>query len=88
MEWASFIKRKTRVFTDPRYGDLVFLSKPNGEIIHSSVYIADNVVYTKNGGHYLSPWMLMKIPEMVDAFSAMCPPDQQLKVTYYRNKYY
>lgn len=76
------------VFTDPRYGDLVFLSKPNGEIIHSSVYVADNIVYTKNGGHYLSPWMLMRIADMVDAFSAMSPPDQQLKVTYYRNKYY
>jgi hypothetical protein len=76
------------VFTDARYGDLVFLSKPNGDIIHSSVYIADNIVYTKNGGHYLSPWMLMRIPDMIDAFSAMFPPDQQLKVTYYRNKYY
>jgi hypothetical protein len=76
------------VFTDPRYGDLVFLSKPNGEIIHSSVYVADNIVYTKNGGHYLSPWMLMKIPDMLDAFAAMYPPDVQLKVTYYRNKYY
>ncbi len=76
------------VFTDPRYGDLVFLAKPNGEIIHSSVYVADNIVYTKNGGHYLSPWMLMRIPEMVDAFSAMYPADQQLKVSYYRNKYY
>jgi hypothetical protein len=76
------------VFTDPRYGDLVFLSKANGDIIHSSVYVADNIVYTKNGGHYLSPWMLMRIPDMMDAFSAMYPPDQQLKVTYYRNKYY
>jgi hypothetical protein len=76
------------VFTDPRYGDLVFLARSNGEIIHSSVFIADNIVYTKNGGHYLSPWMLMRIPDMVDAFSAMYPPTEQLKVTYYRNKYY
>jgi len=76
------------VFTDPRYGDLVFVSRGNGEIIHSSVFIADNIVYTKNGGHYLSPWMLMRIPDMMDAFSAMYPPQEQLKVTYYRNKYY
>ena len=76
------------VFTDARYGDLVFVSRGNGEIIHSSVYIADNIVYTKNGGHYLSPWMLMRIPDMVDSFSAMYPPEEQLKITYYRNKYY
>ena len=76
------------VFSDPRYGDLVFLEKPSGDIIHSSVFIADEIVYTKNGGHFLSPWMLMTIPDMVTAFSALMPEDQRLKVTYYRNKYY
>ena len=90
---AKFIRQKLDVdfypvFSDPRYGDLVFLAKASGDIIHSSVFIADNIVYTKNGGHFLSPWMLMTIPDMVDAFSAMLPADESLKVMYYRNKYY
>jgi hypothetical protein len=89
----AFVKQKLDsdyypVFTDPRYGDLVFLTKANGDIIHSSVFMADDIVYTKNGGHYLSPWMLMQIPDMVDAFSAMLPANETLKVVYYRNKYY
>ena len=88
---AKFIRQAldteySQVTGDFRYGDIVLLAKGSGEIIHSSVYIADNIVYTKNGGHFLSPWMLMTIPDMVDAFSAMLPPEESLKVMYYRNK--
>src|SRR5206468_3314198 len=32
------------MFSDPRYGDLVFLTKPNGDIVHSAVFLADDVV--------------------------------------------
>jgi hypothetical protein len=76
------------VFSDPRYGDLVFLTKPNGEIIHSAVYIADNVVYTKNGGHFSAPWLLMDISRLLDCYATFVGVDEQLKVLYYRNKYY
>ncbi len=76
------------VFSDPRYGDLVFLTKPNGEIIHSAVYIADNIVYTKNGGHFSAPWLLMEISRLLDCYATFVGPDEQLKILYYRNKYY
>ena len=76
------------VFSDPRYGDLVFLLKANGEIVHSAVYLADNVVFTKNGGHFTAPWLLMKIPDLLDAYSAFTPENEGLQVMYYRNKYY
>ncbi len=76
----------SQVTSDYRYGDVVLLTESSGEIIHSAVYIADNIVYTKNGGHFLSPWMLMAIPDMLDAFSAMLPPEESLKVVCYRNR--
>jgi hypothetical protein len=76
------------VFSDPRYGDLVFLTKPSGEIIHSAVFLADNIVYTKNGGHFSAPWMLTTLPELVETYSAFAAEDELLKVLYYRNKYY
>jgi hypothetical protein len=76
------------VFSDPRFGDLVFLTKPNGEIIHSAVYIADNVVYTKNGGHFSAPWLLMEMSRLLDCYATFVGPDEQLKPLYYRNKYY
>jgi hypothetical protein len=76
------------VFSDPRYGDVVLLAKPNGDIIHSAVYIADNVVYTKNGGHFSAPWLLMDLSRLLDCYSTFVGPDEQLKLLYYRNKYY
>ena len=90
---AAFMKQKLEsdfypVFSDPAYGDLVFLMTPAGGILHSSVFIADNIVYTKCGGQFVAPWLLMTIPEMQEAFATMAKPDEQLKIMYYRNKYY
>lgn len=76
------------VFSDPRYGDVVLLAKPNGDIVHSAVYIADNVVFTKNGGHFSAPWLLMEMSRLLDCYATFVGPDEQLKVLYYRNKYY
>lgn len=75
------------VFSDPKYGDLVFLLRSNGDIVHSAVFIADNIVYTKNGGHFTAPWLLMTIPDVLDSYAAFVPPDESLTVMYYRNKY-
>lgn len=76
------------VLSDPRYGDLIILAKPNGDIIHSSVFIADNIVYTKNSANFRDPFILMTLPDMIDNFSAQIPEDQSLQVLIYRNKYY
>ena len=75
------------VFTDPRYGDLVFLMKPSGEIIHSAVFIADNVVYSKNGGHFSAPWLFMALPDLLDSYATFVGENEEVKVFYYRNKY-
>ena len=76
------------MFTDPRYGDLVFLTKPNGDIVHSAVYIADDIVFTKNGGHFSAPWIFMRLPELVDSYSTFVNEGESLKAMYYRNKYF
>jgi hypothetical protein len=90
---VNFIRQKLEtdyypVFSDPRYGDVVFLTKPNGEIIHSAVFVADNIVYTKNGGHFSAPWLLMEIPKLVNSYSTFVGPTEEIKISYYRNKYY
>ncbi len=76
------------VLSDPRYGDLIALSKPNGDIIHLAVYIAADIYYTKNSGNFHDPFMLTTLSDMVDHFSGQIPEDQTLQVTFYRNKYY
>lgn len=44
-----------------KYGDILFfLNNESGDAYHSCVYLADNLVYTKNGRNLLSPWLIMK----------------------------
>ncbi len=44
-----------------KYGDILFfLSRDTGDAFHSCVYLADDLVYTKNGRNLLSPWLIMK----------------------------
>lgn len=48
-----------------RYGDILFfLDADKGDAFHSCVYLADDIVYTKNGRNLLSPWILMKISDV------------------------
>jgi len=71
---------------EPRYGDVVLFAKPDGEIIHSSLYLADDIVFTKNGASSVTPWMLATLNDLVMHYSFMVPEGRQLTVTYHRRK--
>ena len=48
-----------------RYGDILFfLDNETGDAFHSCVFLADDLVYTKNGRNILSPWVIMKIDDV------------------------
>ncbi len=48
-----------------QYGDILFfLSNSTGDAFHSCVYLADDLVYTKNGRNVLSPWVIMKLEDV------------------------
>lgn len=76
------------VLADPRYGDIITLVKQDGSIIHSCVFIADNIVYTKNSANFRDPYIFMTLPDMMDTFMAQIPEGQTLQALIYRNKYY
>ena len=76
------------VLSDPRYGDVIMLARQDGSIIHSAVFIADNIVYTKNSPLFLDPFLLMTIPDMIDRFEAFIPENEHLKMLFFRSKYY
>ena len=63
-------------------GDLVLLLNKANRVVHSSVYLADDLVFTKNGSNYAQPWILMRIKDMTGNFSALEP----MKVAYFRRK--
>ena len=63
-------------------GDLVLLLNANGNVVHSAVYIADDVVFTKNGINYAQPWILMHEKDMIGNFSAL----ESVRVAYFRRR--
>ena len=54
--------------------------------MHAAVYIADDIVFTKNGFHCTQPWILMHLKDMVETYAARLPTGKQLNVLYYRRK--
>ena len=43
---------------------LMFIDKKTGLAVHSCAYVADDIVYTKNGDNLVTPWILMKLDEL------------------------
>jgi hypothetical protein len=71
---------------DPLYGDIVLFARPDGSIIHSAVYIADDICFTKNGSTVIHPWMLATTSDLLEQYSFQMPPGQKLTVSYFRSK--
>ena len=68
----------------PAYGDAVLFVTSAGKLVHSAVYLADDILFTKNGASPISPWMLMRLPELLSTFQI----HGTLKPLYYRFKKY
>ena len=51
-----------------RLGDVLVFMNPDGNAIHSCVYIADNIVFTKNGENALSPWLLKRQSDIEEIY--------------------
>jgi hypothetical protein len=48
------------------FGDILVLTDPQtGKWLHACVYIADDIVYTKNGDDIIRPWILIKYGDLV-----------------------
>ena len=74
------------IVTPSQLGDLVFLATRNDAVVHAAAYIADDIVFTKNGTAYIQPWILMHLQEMVDTYTARYPHSGPLKTLYFRRK--
>jgi hypothetical protein len=73
-----------RISETPRFGDLVFFSLKNGNIIHSCVYLAANLVFTKNGDSVFQPWSIMDLDDVKEIYSYLSPDGVELQ--YWRNR--
>ena len=80
---VPFIQKNYYQIAAPsQYGDVVLLMNDKSEVKHSAVYLADDIVFTKNGNNYRQPWMLMRIPDLLATYPATPP----MKPVYFRRK--
>ncbi|MBW8864272.1 MAG: hypothetical protein JF609_04990 [Verrucomicrobia bacterium] len=63
-------------------GDILLLMNDRQEVKHSAVFLADDIVFTKNGNNYRQPWMLMRIPDLLATYPSTPP----MKAIYMRRK--
>jgi hypothetical protein len=68
----------------PKFGDLVLLVEEHRAAEHVAVYIADDLVFTKNGMSVSQPWLLMKLDALKDLYSVVRDPGQELEVAFFR----
>lgn len=65
-----------------QYGDVVLVLNSRGDAIHSAVYLAEDIAFTKNGNNYAQPWTLVRLKDLLADYA--CEPGIHLAV--YRNK--
>jgi hypothetical protein len=68
------------------FGDLLFFYRESAGVrksVHMCNYIADDIVFTKNGTNYFAPWVLMKMPDMLARYTS----DQPLQMAVFRHKH-
>lgn len=58
---------------EPLLGDVLVLSKTDGRLVHAAVFIADDVVLTKNGAHHTQPWILAKLDDLIASYPSVTP---------------
>ena len=56
-----------------RLGDIVVLVDAEGDLFHAAVYIAGDLVFTKNGTTPMAPWTLMSIRSLEGYYRQLAP---------------
>jgi hypothetical protein len=71
---AQFIQKNYYQISAPGiYGDILLLMNDKNEIKHSATFLADDLVFTKNGNNYRQPWMIMRIPDLLATYPSTPP---------------
>jgi len=63
---------------EPALGDILAFYNARQEPIHACVYIAGDLVFTKNGATVFSPWLLMSYRDMLASYSVDAEPAMRI----------
>lgn len=79
---AGVLERQYEQVSPPyRFGD-VLAYVTDDAVIHSCVFIAEDIVFTKNGENIVAPWVLQRIGDV----SSIYQPDDSVRIQGYRLK--
>lgn len=56
------------VQNSPEFGDVIVMVDEQGNIFHAVNFIADDLVFTKNGVSPLAPWVILPLDEVLDYY--------------------
>lgn len=62
--YFELMQNYERIAVPSALGDVICFVDDAGRVHHSCIYIADEVVFTKNGQSFLAPWVLMRLSEV------------------------
>jgi hypothetical protein len=65
------------------FGDVLFFLNAQGDAYHSCVYVADNLVFTKNGENEMVPWLLTRLDDVKQLYGR----EPNYKIQAYRRKW-
>ena len=54
--------------SDRTFGDVLALLTASGNLLHTANFIAEDVIFTKNGGSRVRPWQLGRLSELALAY--------------------
>ncbi|MEI6873149.1 MAG: hypothetical protein WCL08_12795 [Verrucomicrobiota bacterium] len=81
---AYTLENFTKVSPPYELGDVLFFTDvETGDAYHSCAYIADDIVFTKNGRSPLQPWVLMKLEQVKQLYDLHF----KIETTAYRRKF-
>ncbi len=65
---AHLVENYNQVEPPYQFGDVLCVQNEAKNVAHSCVYVADDMVYTKNGENTLMPWLLMWMKDVEDIY--------------------
>jgi hypothetical protein len=76
-------KNYYQIAAPTKYGDIIlFLDGDSNNAIHSAVYLAGDLVFTKNGNNMSQPWMVMHLKDLTTKYES----DGPARMLVYRNR--
>jgi hypothetical protein len=64
-------------------GDIVAFTDPEGTLVHVAVYLADDLIFSKNGTSALAPWSILPIDRLKGHYAENA---DRWRATYHRRK--